>query len=592
MSISVAADSGRASRFLFSPYLAILAVALVVPWLGNDYWTAVASRIAVYWVLIAGLNLAVGFAGQLAIGWIALLTLGAYTASALVAGNLGPAWHPFAALAGAGAVGAVAGLIVGLPALRLGGFYFAMTTLGFATILTQIALAWEPVTGGGTGLAGPVFPSPFDSTSGFYFLCLAVAAIATWITCNLADSMVGRSLVALRDTPVAAEAAGISRPRFLAMTFLLSGAFGAIAGGLFATLQSYITHDAFTLDLSILFFIAILIGGRNSVLGPLLGTILLTLLPEVAAPLAQWSTFLYAALLLAIVLAMPGGIAQLLDFRNRKPLPASRAFIPRPDLLVDLLARPSGQGLLHVQDLVMSFGAVRALDGVTCTMHPGRIHGLIGPNGSGKTTLLNVISGYNTPSQGSVTIDDAALLPVPETRAALGIARTFQHPRVVGELSVFDNVLAGGAIGRTATFGEAMFNLPRNRRDEARLAGDAMAALKIVGLESLAHVRAERLQHTELRFVEIARALMIRPSVIMMDEPAAGLSPGEIESLDILIRAIARQGTAVVLVEHHADLVFGLCDRITVLNGGRILAEGTPDEIRQHQDVINVYLGT
>ena len=314
----------------FLPFLILFGLAVVLPFVANDYWTLIATRAAIYWVLVAGLNLAVGFGGQLAIGYVALLTLGAYTASILVLGNLGPPWPALAALAAAGVVGAVAGLIIGLPALRLRTFYFAMTTLGFATIVTQIALAWQSVTGGGIGVPGPVLPQPFDTGRGFYFFCLAIAALCTWMTVNIAHSRFGRSLVAIRDAEVAAEATGISKPGLLIAVFLFSGATAAIAGGLFATLQSYITPDAFTFDLSVLFFIAILIGGRGSVLGPLLGTIILTVLPEFAAPLVAWSTFLYAVLLLVIVLAIPGGIADLLDFANRRPLESHRAIVPRP----------------------------------------------------------------------------------------------------------------------------------------------------------------------------------------------------------------------------------------------------------------------
>ena len=235
----------------------------------------IATRACVYWVLVSGLNLVVGFAGQIAIGWVALLTLGAYTTSVLAAGNVTPALPPYLALAIAAVVGAVFGLIVGLPALRLRTFYFAITTLGFATIVTQMALAWQSVTGGGVGVAGPVFPEPFASQWGFYYFCFGLAAICTWMTANIAASRFGRALTAIRDAEVAAEASGISKPALLGTVFLFSGAVAAVAGGLFASLQSYITPDAFTLDLSVLFFIAILIGGRGSILGPLLGTILL-----------------------------------------------------------------------------------------------------------------------------------------------------------------------------------------------------------------------------------------------------------------------------------------------------------------------------
>ena len=235
----------------------------------------IATRACVYWVLVAGLNLVVGFAGQIAIGWVALLTLGAYTTSVLAAGNVMPPLPPYLALAIAGVVGAVFGLIVGLPALRLRTFYFAITTLGFATIVTQVALAWQSVTGGGVGVAGPVFPEPFSSQWGFYYFCFGLAAVCTWMTMNVAASRFGRALTAIRDAEVAAEASGIAKPTLLVTVFLFSGAVAAVAGGLFASLQSYITPDAFTIDLSVLFFIAILIGGRGSILGPLLGTILL-----------------------------------------------------------------------------------------------------------------------------------------------------------------------------------------------------------------------------------------------------------------------------------------------------------------------------
>ena len=275
------------------PFLVVFALAIILPFVSNDYWVLIGTRAAIYWVLVAGLNLVVGFAGHLAIGYVALLTLGAYTTSVLVAGNVLPALPVFAALPIAAIVGAIFGVIVGLPALRLRTFYFAMSTLGFATIVTQIALAWQSVTGGGIGISGPEFPGPFSGASGFYYLCLGFAAVATWITANIAHSRFGRSLIAVRDAEVAAEATGISKQRLLVAIFLLAGALAAVAGGLFATLQTYITPDAFTFDLSILFFIAILIGGRGSILGPLLGTIILTILPEIAAPLAAWSTFLY-----------------------------------------------------------------------------------------------------------------------------------------------------------------------------------------------------------------------------------------------------------------------------------------------------------
>jgi ABC-type branched-subunit amino acid transport system ATPase component len=412
------------------------------------------------------------------------------------------------------------------------------------------------------------------------------------MSANVAHSRFGRALIAVRDAEVAAEATGISKPRMLIAIFLLAGALAAIAGGLFASLQTYITPDAFTFDLSVLFFIAILIGGRGSILGPMLGTIILTILPEIAAPLAAWSTFLYAVLLLVIVLVMPGGIAALLDFRNRRPLASNRAIVPRPAALGSAMGASAGNRTLSLRGIALSFGNVRAIDGLDLDVAPGQIHGLIGPNGSGKTTTLNVISGYYAAKAGTMKLGEEALPPgMPALRATSGIARTFQTPRLIGEASVLQNVMIGGTIEGQATFVEALLALPRNRRDERRLAAKARALLGVVGLESLADVRADRLQHSELRFIEIARALMLEPDFLLLDEPAAGLSSDEIERLAALIKAIRARGVGILLVEHHADLIFDICDQVTVLNLGRTLAAGTPAEIRVHKEVVSAYLG-
>jgi len=582
--------AGSLEAWLPTAMLAIAGAAL--PLLGDSYLGVIATRAAIYWVLVSGLNLVVGFAGQIAIGWVALLTLGAYVTSVLCAGTVMPELSAYLALLIAGLVGAIFGLIIGLPALRLRTFYFAMTTLGFATIVTQVALAWKSVTGGGVGVPGPVLPWPFASPWGFYYFCLGLALLCTWMTTNIAASRFGRSLVALRDAEVAAEAVGISKPALLVTVFLFSGALAAIAGGLFASLQSYITPDAFTFDLSVLFFIAILIGGRGSILGPLLGTIILTALPEFAAPLVAWSTFLYAVLLLVIVLAVPGGIADMLDFKNRRPLERHREIRPRPELLAHIIPPSAQESLLKLENLSLSFGGVRAIDAVHLTLRTGEVHGLIGPNGSGKTTTLNVISGYYPPQQGQVRLNDKALAAgAAAARANQRIARTFQTPRLVGSASVLENVMIGATTAGRASFVESLLFLPRHRRDEARAQAAAMTALAAVGLDQLAFVRADRLQHSELRFVEIARALVLRPLFLLLDEPAAGLSVEEIKRLGALIVTISRQGTGVLLVEHHADLIFDICDRVTVLNLGKVLASGTPAEIRGHREVINAYLG-
>jgi ABC-type branched-subunit amino acid transport system ATPase component/ABC-type branched-subunit amino acid transport system permease subunit len=577
-----------------APWIALAVIGVVLPLFDDSYIGVIAQRACIYWILCAGLNLVVGYAGQIAIGWVALLTLGAYTTAVLTAGKVMGAWNPYLALLASGVLGAAFGVIVGLPALRLRTFYFAMTTLGFATIVTQLALAWTDVTGGGVGTPGPTFSWPFEPEGGFYYFCLLLAALATWMTANIAASRYGRALIAIRDAEVAAEASGIAKPRLLLSVFILAGALAGVAGGLFSSLQSYITPDAFSFDLSVLFFIAILIGGRGSILGPLLGTIILTALPEFAAPLVAWSTFLYAALLLVIVLVIPGGIADLIDYKNRRPLQQHREIIARPELLARVLDRSKDapSGAIELKDISLHFGGVRAIDGLDLAIRSGEVHGLIGPNGSGKTTTLNVISGYYTPRSGTATLNGAPLpFGAPHMRARYRIARTFQTPRLIGGASVLQNVMIGGTIDGSAGFSEAMLSLPRHHRDEKKLRDAATVALQTVGLEALAEVRADRLQHSELRFMEIARALMLRPAFLMLDEPAAGLSAEEIRRLGALIKAISRAGVGVLLVEHHADMIFDVSDRVTVLNLGKMLAAGTPDEIRSHREVVNAYLG-
>jgi ABC-type branched-subunit amino acid transport system ATPase component/ABC-type branched-subunit amino acid transport system permease subunit len=577
-----------------APFAGLFGLACLLPLTDNAYFGLIIGRAAVYWVLVSGLNLVVGFAGQIAIGWgVALLALGAYVTSALSAGTVFAPMSPYLALAAACVVGAIASVIIGLPALRLRAFYFAVTTIGFATIVTQIAMAWQSVTGGGIGVAGPTFGGPFSTTWGFYYFCLAAAALCTWLSANVGASRFGRALLAIRDAEVAAEANGISKPIMLTLVFLFAGATGGFSGGLFASLQSYITPDAFTIDLSILFFIAILIGGRGSILGPLCSTVLLTLLPEVAAPLAAWASFLYAALLLAIVLLAPGGFANLFDFRNRKPLETGRIIRPNEAMLPRLLSASKKPDRIDVENVILSFGGVRAIDGLSLAITPGEVHGLIGPNGSGKTTVLNVISGFYRPDSGAVRLHEAALPPgAPQTRAGIGIARTFQTPRIVGEASVLSNVMIGGTVLGQCSFIETVLSLGRHRREERELRERAMLALEAVGLKRLADVRADRLQHSELRFLEIARALMPNPAFLLLDEPAAGLAGDEIQLLGALITAISRIGIGVLLVEHHTDLVFEICKQVTVLNLGRSLAKGTPAEIRAHQDVIDAYLGS
>lgn len=300
--------------------LGLLMVVTVPWWAGNQYQLHMAALICVYWILISGLNLVIGYTGQLSIGHVGLLSIGAY-AFAILAGKMG--WHPALALVVAGALGGVCGLALGLPSLRLPGFYFAMTTMAFALIVNELVLAEVDLTGGGIGLPGPAFPAPLDSPVGFYYLAATLALLVTWLSWNIVRRIWGLGLMAIRDNPVAAQAVGVPLFRVKLMVFVFSGITAGVAGAMFASLQSYITPDTFIFELSLFFFVCIVIGGRGSIVGPFIGTVVLTMMPELVVPLAKLGHFFYGLLLLLVVLVVPEGLGRVFELLHER-------FWPRP----------------------------------------------------------------------------------------------------------------------------------------------------------------------------------------------------------------------------------------------------------------------
>jgi branched-chain amino acid transport system permease protein len=287
-------------------------------WAGDQYQLHLAALIAVYWILIAGLNLVVGFTGQLSIGHVGLLSIGSYT-FAILAGKMGV--DPTLSVFVSGLLGGLCGLALGLPSLRLPGFYFAMATMAFSMIVNEIVLAQVDLTGGGIGLPGPMFPKPFDSPIGFYYLVTAIALFVTWLTWNIARRMWGRAFISIRDNPVAAQAVGVPVFKAKLLAFVFSGITAGVSGAVFASLQSYITPDTFVFELSMFFFVCIIIGGRGSIIGPFLGTVVLTALPELVSPLAKLGNFFYGLLLLIVVLVVPEGIGRMFEIISERLRP-------------------------------------------------------------------------------------------------------------------------------------------------------------------------------------------------------------------------------------------------------------------------------
>ena len=308
--------------------IVIVAMPLIT---SNVYYLTVLTVIGIYWILIASLNLLVGFTGQLSIGHVGLLGVGAYAFCILGGDSIG--WHPFLAMAASGVICALVGLLLGLPSLRLPGFYFAMVTMAFGLIVTELALSEQWLTGGAAGLPSPPLPAAVESYSGFYWLVVAIAAFVTWMTWNLSRMMWGRSMIALRDSPVAASAFAVPIYRTKLTVFTFSGFTAGIAGALFAHSQTYITPDAFVFNLGVYFFVAIIIGGRGVILGPFVGAAVLAALPDIFGPLANYATFFYGFMLLIIVLVLPGGVN---DLMRRVSERLANAKVVRTEITPDL----------------------------------------------------------------------------------------------------------------------------------------------------------------------------------------------------------------------------------------------------------------
>ncbi len=310
--------------------VAIIGLVTLPMWAADQYQLHLAALIGAFWILIGGLNLVIGYTGQLSIGHVGLLAIGAYTFAILTGSH---DIHAGLAVIASGALCGLCGLALGLPSLRLPGFYFAMATMAVALIVGEFILANGDLTGGGIGLAVPSFPAPFDTPSGFYYLVLMLAAVVTWCTWNIARQMWGRAMISIRDNPVAAQSVGVPVFRVKLTVFVFSGVTAGVAGAVFASLQSYITPETFVFELSLFFFVCIIIGGRGSIVGPLIGTAILTALPEVVAPLARLGNFFYGLLLLVVVLVVPEGIGRVFEVIGERLRPRRVASVEvSPDL--------------------------------------------------------------------------------------------------------------------------------------------------------------------------------------------------------------------------------------------------------------------
>jgi ABC-type branched-subunit amino acid transport system ATPase component/ABC-type branched-subunit amino acid transport system permease subunit len=581
-------------------WIAVALAAAAVPLATtNTYYLYLAMTIGIFVVVTSGLNVLTGLTGQISLGHAGLYAIGAY-AAALGATRLG--LGVWTAIPLAIAVTAVIGAGLALAALRLSGPYLAMVTIAFGIIVEGAAVEWVALTGGPAG----IFDIPRPALGGvplalgrYYWIVALAAALALLLTRNLRRSAWGRALVAVKDSELAAESLGLSAYRVRTTAFTLSAAFAGAGGGLFAFLNGYLSPDSFTLQTSILFLLVVLLGGLGTLAGPLVGATVLVLLPEIIRHLVDYRLVLYGSLLLLSVYFLPRGLVGAVSRRSRPaaPDPSSPAGFPRarpPDAVpAPARARPEAGGArvaLRLTDVTKAFGGVRAVDGVTLTVREGTVHSLIGPNGAGKTTLVNLVSGFDAPDAGRIALFDADIAGRPPYRIARrGLARTFQTPQLFEDLSAMENVLVGAAGHRLGAVARALAGAGA---EAGPARGRAREALDAVGLGAWAGTPSAGLPFGHRRRLEIARALAAGARVLLLDEPAAGLAPAEVEALDALLSRLRAADLTVVLIEHHVELVMAVSDRVTVLDEGRVIADGAPDVVQRDPAVVAAYLGT
>jgi ABC-type branched-subunit amino acid transport system ATPase component/ABC-type branched-subunit amino acid transport system permease subunit len=562
--------------------IAVLALAAV---LHSRYFELVLSQVLLWAVLSLAWNMLSGYSGYFSFGHAAFWGLGAYT---VALGMLHFDLSPWITIPAGAVVGGLAGALIGFPTFRLKGHYFALAMLAYplATLYVFQWLGYQEIPLPMKREA-PAMYMQFDDPRVYVVLALGLLVVSLLISLRVENSRFGMSLFAIKQNEPAAEAAGIDTWRWKMLALMLSGALAAAAGGLYAVVMLVITPEAvFGMLVSAQALILALFGGVGSLWGPVIGAVVLVPLAEglnakLGNVLPGIQGVVYGVAIIAIILWAPEGVFwRVRDWlgigKSESRAPPIAAAAPVAALPRDQ-REPLGDDLLVLRDVGISFGGLRALDGVDLAVPERGLYGIIGPNGAGKTTLFNVINGFLAPQRGTVSFAGEPLVGLrPSQVCRRGIGRTFQVVRAFPRMTVLENVIVGAFVGAD---------------DDGAARRMAATALDRVGLSARANAMALGLTTRELRLMELARALAPQPRLMLLDETLAGLGHDDLDGILGAIRQLRADGVTVLIIEHTMHAMVQLVDHFDVLDHGRLIASGAPDTVVRNHDVIEAYLG-
>jgi branched-chain amino acid transport system permease protein len=619
----------------------------------NDANIDSAANALAFAALALGLNIVVGFAGLLDLGYAAFFAIGAYTYGAFASYQIEPAWSGFwepfqwlglvahtgdvvhftvsfwLMLPISAAVAAFFGVLFGAPTLRLKGDYLAIVTLGFGEIVPIVARNTPSVTNGAMGLNGVAAPQLFGWSFGidatpYYYVGVALVALLIFTSTRLKSSRIGRAWMAIREDEIAAAAMGINRVKFKLLAFAIGAGFAGATGTYFVAKLQTATPEMFMFPVSVMILVMIVFGGIGSVWGVVLGALILQILQSwFLEDLSQWLHRLgklirvewlqQVELSSSIEMIFGVILVTMMLYRRQGLIPATRAVqalsmteqtahvgsggsshdFNRLTGLGSLNSEPAGP-LLDVKNMTVRFGGLVALRSVELEVPAHSVVAVIGPNGSGKSTLFNAVTGLVTPVSGEVRFAGESIARLPPHQVLdRGMARTFQNLRLFPGLTVLENVMIGRHARLSTGAVGALLRLPGTRHEEAAAREHCREILAIFGnrlLPRVDHV-VSSLSYANRRRVEIARALASGPKLLLLDEPTAGMNPAETQELASQIKGLNQLGLTIVLIEHKLDVVVRLADKVVVLDHGEKIAEGTPDAVRHDEEVMRAYLG-